>query len=209
MWKKWIIASLVIVILAGLAASAQWWLPPLLAFVIANTDLIQGLTDLVQLALWVFAGLATLVGLWRTRKQQPAPPVSTVEAGEGAIVAKDSTVATGQLAVGQDFYGDVILIADPAQLWPLIGQNRPPQDLRRATESYLKYLVDRYRYLDFKGMGVSDRILLRLPLLEMYVPLKARIEMPEGDTWARELRLAGRQLGQAEVEAIGRRLSKP
>jgi CRP-like cAMP-binding protein len=47
--------------------------------------------------------------------------------------------------------------------------------------------------LDFKGMGMSDRVPLRLPLTQMYVPLKARIELPEGETWAQELRLAGRR----------------
>jgi len=82
-------------------------------------------------------------------------------------------------------------------------------DLRQATERYLAHLVDRYRYLDFKGMGVSDRVPLRLPLGEMYVPLKARIELPEGETWARQLRLAGRQVSDEEAEAMGQRLSEP
>jgi hypothetical protein len=58
-------------------------------------------------------------------------------------------------------------------------------------------------------MGVSDRVPLRLPLAEMYVPLKARIELPEGETWARQLRLAGRQVSQEEAEAIGQSLSEP
>ncbi len=81
-------------------------------------------------------------------------------------------------------------------------------DLIQATESYLKYLVERYRYLDFKGLGVSDRVPLRLPLLEMYVPLKARVEAPEGETWDR-LRLAGRQPTEEETEALGPRMSEP
>ncbi|MFN8457144.1 MAG: SUMF1/EgtB/PvdO family nonheme iron enzyme [Anaerolineae bacterium] len=58
-------------------------------------------------------------------------------------------------------------------------------------------------------MGVSDKVPLRLPLVEMYVPLKARIELPEGETWTRQLRLAGRAVSPAEVEAIGQRLSEP
>jgi len=41
------------------------------------------------------------------------------------------------------------------------------------------------------------------------VPLKARIEMPEGETWARELRLAGRKVPDEEQSAIGERLSEP
>ncbi|MCP4683981.1 MAG: NACHT domain-containing protein, partial [bacterium] len=52
-------------------------------------------------------------------------------------------------------------------------------------------------------------VALRMPLLEMYVPLKARIEMPEGETWSRELRLAGRQVSPEEAEVMGRRLSEP
>ncbi len=58
-------------------------------------------------------------------------------------------------------------------------------------------------------MGISDRIPLRLPLVEMYVPLKARIELPEGETWARQLKLAGRQISDEEAETMGPRLSEP
>jgi formylglycine-generating enzyme required for sulfatase activity/energy-coupling factor transporter ATP-binding protein EcfA2 len=83
-----------------------------------------------------------------------------------------------------------------------------PTDLTQATESYLKYLVERYRYLDFKGLGVSDRVPLRLPLLEMYVPLKVRVEAPEGETWNRS-RLAGRAPTEEEMEALGPRISEP
>jgi formylglycine-generating enzyme required for sulfatase activity len=84
-----------------------------------------------------------------------------------------------------------------------------PEELRAATGRYLQHLVDRYQFLELKGMGVSDRVSLQLPLLEMYVPLKARVEMPEGDTWARDLRLAGKRLIEEEAEAIGQRLSEP
>ncbi len=91
------------------------------------------------------------------------------------------------------------------------GGSEPPTVPAAATaERYLTLLAGRYRYLEFRGMGISDRVALRLPLVDMYVPLKARIEMPEGETWARDpsaspsrgLRLAGRQV-------IGRRLSEP
>ena len=39
---------------------------------------------------------------------------------------------------------------------------------------------------------------LRLPLLDLYVPLKARLELPEGETW-RRLKLAGRALKKGAV----------
>ena len=75
--------------------------------------------------------------------------------------------------------------------------------------SYFKYLEDRFRYLDFKGMGVYDRVPIRLPLLEMYVPLKARIELPKGETWTRQSHVAGRKIGAEEAEITNHRLSEP
>ncbi|HKH47649.1 MAG TPA: SUMF1/EgtB/PvdO family nonheme iron enzyme [Thermoanaerobaculia bacterium] len=75
--------------------------------------------------------------------------------------------------------------------------------LPEAAAGYLQYLVERYQYLDFRGLGVSDRVPLRLPLLEMYIPLHARIATPEGETWKR-YRVAGRPLSEEEAEGLGR-----
>lgn len=85
----------------------------------------------------------------------------------------------------------------------------PSPSLDAPTRIYLKYLVDAYQYLDLRGMGVSDRVALKLPLLDMYVPLKARLSTPEGETWTRDLRVAGRKAIQEEIEGAGERLSKP
>jgi formylglycine-generating enzyme required for sulfatase activity len=84
----------------------------------------------------------------------------------------------------------------------------PTVGLRQATERYLQYLIDRHRYLSFKGMGISERVPLRVSLVDMYIPLKARIELPEAETWARELQLAGRKLRTEGEEVMGR-LSEP
>jgi formylglycine-generating enzyme required for sulfatase activity len=67
--------------------------------------------------------------------------------------------------------------------------------------------VDSYQYLDLRGMGISDRMALKLPLLETYVPLQARLNTPEGETWSRDLRLAGRVLAEEEAAGMGERLS--
>ncbi|MCI0731525.1 MAG: SUMF1/EgtB/PvdO family nonheme iron enzyme [Chloroflexi bacterium] len=140
--------------------------------------------------------------------------------GSGAVAQGPEATALGERAsqvggpAGMVVTGDrniIILTQEVAEsFWGQFAR-RPPtaRDLRLATGRYLAHLVQRYRYLDFKGMGVSDRIPLRLPLAEMYVPLKARIELPEGETWARELKLAGRPVSPEEAEAIGRRLSEP
>lgn len=91
-------------------------------------------------------------------------------------------------------------------------------DLTHAADLYLKNIVERFRYLDFKGLGVNDRLPLRLPLLDLFVPLKARVEAPEGETWERgdwkreawkRLRLAGRRPTGEEAEVLGRRVSEP
>ncbi len=91
---------------------------------------------------------------------------------------------------------------------PLVEQDRLG-NLAASTDRYLQYLVERYQYLDFKGMGISERVPLRLPLLEMYIPLKGRVEIPRGETWSAEVRLAGRKLRADEEEDLGRGLSEP
>ncbi len=131
--------------------------------------------------------------------------------GSGAVAQGREAIAAGEgaVVVGRDVQGDVILVADPDQLWQAIRRRPPTQDLRQATERYLACLVDRHRYLNLKGMGVSDRVPLRLPLAQMYVPLRARIELPEGETWARGLKLAGRELSEEDQAALGEHLSAP
>jgi formylglycine-generating enzyme required for sulfatase activity len=90
---------------------------------------------------------------------------------------------------------------------------RPSAGAARATSSarqrYLDWVAERYRFLDFKGMGVNDRVPLRLELAEMYVPLAARVELPRDETWGPDVRLAGRVLTEDEREAMGRGLSRP
>jgi formylglycine-generating enzyme required for sulfatase activity len=90
-----------------------------------------------------------------------------------------------------------------------LGFGPPPPDLKEATRVYLQYLVDAYQYLDLRGMGISDRVALKLPLLEMYVPLQARLHTPTGETWARQLRIAGRKPDPEEGTDMGGRLSAP
>jgi formylglycine-generating enzyme required for sulfatase activity len=140
--------------------------------------------------------------------------------GSGAVAQGTGAQAVGQRGIGaRDFQGlaitgdrNIVVLANEvaAAFWGRFASTRLSEDeLRQVTGRYLAHLLDRYRYLDFRGMGVSDRVPLRLPLVEMYVPLKARIELPEGETWARQLHIAGRQVSEGEAEAMGQRLSEP
>jgi formylglycine-generating enzyme required for sulfatase activity len=126
----------------------------------------------------------------------------------GAAVGGSSV--SGQVSAGGHFIGrDLIIVAErvSSDFWRQF--QAPKVDLQKATARYLIHLINRYQFLDFKGMGISDRVALRLPLAEMYIPLQARVEMPEGETWTRELRLAGRYMSPEESEAIGHRVSEP
>lgn len=58
-WWRPLVLILVLIVLAG---STRWWLRPFFTFVGANTDLIQGLTDLVQLVLWLGAAAVVFYG---------------------------------------------------------------------------------------------------------------------------------------------------
>lgn len=116
----------------------------------------------------------------------------TVQAGDQGIAIKgnvsDSTIVHAQT---------VVLVK---RLWQDTSPALPAPDLCQATQAYLNYILDRHYYLNLKGMGVADRIPLRLLLLDLYVPLKARMELPEGETWKRDLRLAGRSMAEQEAQ---------
>ncbi len=174
----------------------------------------------------ILSGAALAAGL--TQLQEKKAALQAQLSGQGLITQASRLSAAergvaGSAAGGHITTGDhnrlaktiieqqtVILAAE--SFWQRFSPDRTrlaAAELQQATERYLDHLLDRYTYLDFRGMGVSDRVPLRMPLLEMYVPLKARIELPEGETWSRELRLAGRAVSPEEAAAIGQRMSEP
>ena len=224
--RKWILTALLVLLLAALAGSARRWLPPFLVFIDVHSDRIQGITDLAQIAFWVLAGLALLAGLWGVdlrgllgRKQPPetpsTPPANSsvvnrrTATGGGAAIEGNASVTNGNLIGGNQITINGLVIADPDAFWAFLRRRPAEPELRAATAQYLAHLVTIHRYLSFTGMGMADRVPLRLSLLEMYVPLKARVERPDGETWAREMRVAGRRIGAEEAEALGQRLSEP
>jgi len=122
----------------------------------------------------------------------------------GDFVGRDKTVhAEGGLATGGGIFNSQIIIATADAIQRALRSKLSPEALQKAIAEYLTYLHTRYRYLNLKGMGVSDRVPLRLELLDLYVPLQARLELPKGETWER-VTLAGRKLAEEQA-----RLSKP
>jgi len=90
---------------------------------------------------------------------------------------------------GGDFIGrDQIVFNITYQTAPFLLEK---PDLKRLRAAYLEYIQETCQYLDFKGTGLIEAVekASGLSLESVYVPLKARPEMPEGETWQR---IAGR-----------------
>lgn len=51
-----------------------------------------------------------------------------------------------------------------------------------ATDRYLNYLIGRYSYLDFRGIGIVERVPKRVGLLNMFVPRAVRPFLSENDS---------------------------
>lgn len=121
-------------------------------------------------------------------------PIQDIQAGDQSIAVG------GAVTDSAIIHGQTIVLAD--RFWRDLQPEMPAEKLRESTAAYLNYLTDRHFYLSLKGMGISDRVPLRLKLLDLYVPLKARMELPEGDTWNRDLSLAGREVTNEEQELV-------
>jgi hypothetical protein len=149
-----------------------------------------------------------------------------IAAGDRCIAAH--TITDSQLATGdnsrniqattyverQERRGDEFTQINIDQIVYTLTNQLPTRELSAEqiatiTTAYLTLLLDRYQFLDFKGMGVTDRVALQLPLLEMFIPLRARREMPDGETAVRRLRLAGRPVTEEEALEMGARLGEP
>jgi formylglycine-generating enzyme required for sulfatase activity/energy-coupling factor transporter ATP-binding protein EcfA2 len=89
------------------------------------------------------------------------------------------------------YHAQNVVIGDQyVQFIVQMGDFSPPPDLIQLRDDYLAYLERTHHALDFKGIPPLRSLPNYLPLEEVYVPLLARPELPEGETWER--RLAGR-----------------
>jgi formylglycine-generating enzyme required for sulfatase activity/MinD-like ATPase involved in chromosome partitioning or flagellar assembly len=77
-----------------------------------------------------------------------------------------------------------------------------PFDPVAVRESFLGFLKAKYRYLDFRGMGMADRVSMQMALRDMYVPLRAKASPPERETLERLSRGSQPDADEAEMEAV-------
>lgn len=118
----------------------------------------------------------------------------TVHAAEvshsGAAAQEGGTAAgAGGVAVGRDAHENLIItghrnviVLDAAFFKAVFGRSPSAKELQEATAAYLAWVLGKYRYLQLKGLGVYDKVALQLGLEDLYVPLKARAEIPERDS---------------------------
>ncbi|MCL4857898.1 MAG: SUMF1/EgtB/PvdO family nonheme iron enzyme [Caldilineaceae bacterium] len=171
--------------------------------------------------------LATLYLAWREYQRAPPAPPPIGDTIHGNAIQGTVSEAENIIIGNQNVQVVVQQVVDRlATQWR--QRTLTDDEFRTVATVYLEQLVNRYRYLDFRGMGVTDRMALQFPLLEMYVPLRARREMPAADAWAHEqrpsrnrtrddeagvdartLRVAGRPVSEEEALAMGARLHEP
>ncbi len=233
--KKWQAFLLTAIILGLLAAGAWFFWKPLLDFLDVQSVPLQSADSLVALIAALLSLVSGIFSLFSARRERPAlpPPApapkidtgggafigGSVDTGGGDFTGRDKKVIArdGGLAVDGDIKDSVIVRIENAvigevakQVWAGVKPKLDQETLKTCTEAYLQYVHDRHTYLTMKGMGPSENVPLQLKLLDLYVPLKARREVPKGETWERGLKLAGRKAAEDDPEALqALRLGEP
>ena len=198
--KKWQALLIIALFLLLLVLSFSLWFPFLSNIIGENAEIFQGLEALIQILLWsgiVLSGLFSF--LTRRKENQSGKTINKIKT-EGGAVFKEEVNVNG------DFSNrDINHFYLSEKYWRTIHHS-PTLDEKEAVKQYLRNLFNSHRYLNFRGMGVDDRLPLKFSLLEVYVPLLACQELPEGETWDR-VEVGGRELKDAEGNSI--RMSEP
>lgn len=208
---KQIITAILALLFFALAGTVNFWLRQLLSLL----GLLEA-TRPYPIAAIVAGGLVVLalVTAYLARKSKATDSSVAVSERAQSSSFEQEGKQSRQGPISHQTQENRVISAE--QMWRLMGRERVSNEWRVATEAYFDYLSSLYRYLNLKGMGISDRLPLQLLLLDLYVPLKARIEIPKGQgwaqqkkMWARQVRIAGRAPTDDEVAAMGERVSQP
>jgi hypothetical protein len=139
------------------------------------------------------------------------------------MLDKAGTIFKDKVEVDQDFVqGDKHTIEK--LIINIYGEHASPQftdeELQEQLAEYRRYIVETYKYLDFKGIdGIAEAVKgsSGLTLEAVYVPLRARLDTPDGETWHRisgryfcgakaasgaDLEMLEQETGRAEASAL-------
>lgn len=185
-----------------LGLTAARWAPVLLGFVSDNSDTIQGLTDLVQLLLWIGAGLVAVWGFVRGRRagqtSAQTPQHQAANLGSGSI-GQDEAVSSGQGGFAAKGVTDSAVAVGAnsrvvkADIYVEHLENLPdPEAARRkdAREKYLRRLRQHCNVLPLAAMGGEEAGGDEVTLDRVYVELDTRTRVPVGE----------KQRGRGDIE---------
>jgi formylglycine-generating enzyme required for sulfatase activity len=88
------------------------------------------------------------------------------------------------------------------------------QELQQQRTEYLNYLIQTYKYLDFKGIdSIAEAVKgsSGITLESVYVPLRARLDTPDAETWHRlggRLYRGAKAVANAEPEKLEQEISR-
>jgi formylglycine-generating enzyme required for sulfatase activity/energy-coupling factor transporter ATP-binding protein EcfA2 len=107
------------------------------------------------------------------------------------MLDKAGTIFKDKVEVDQDFVqGDKHTIEK--LVINIYGEHASPQfsdeALQEQLAEYRRYIVETYKYLDFKGIdGIAEAVKgsSGVTLEAVYVPLRARMDTPDGESWHR------------------------
>jgi hypothetical protein len=100
--KSVFVFLLIVLILAGL--TFRLWSPSIMAFVGTNTDLIQGLANLVQIFIWIGVAIMAWIGLLRpNQNRQSKTPLAEQRTDDKPhqISVKNDATLNGDDAIAQ------------------------------------------------------------------------------------------------------------
>ena len=155
------------------------------------------LTSLMAFVVWLFRKWRYKPSVIQSGQQTNIDKIQAQHGGVGIGKVNGSLVTVYNISVPDNV---ISLHAGKTDL--------PLEQAARITSDFLNDIVAYYRYLPLKGMGDNSGLRLKFPLVELFIPLNARLTMPRGDTLSDDLRLAGRRLTEEEKIQIGGRVDE-
>ena len=143
--------------------------------------------------------------LWQTIRVWWAG-LASADVTTGDLYAKNGSVVVGQVKDGAQITVNNVSVSDEVIRRYAASIRLPAVQAEAVSRDFLVDIEAYYRYLPLKGMGDNSGLRLKFPLVELFVPLNARLTLPRGDTLPDELRIAGRRMSAEEQEHIGGKL---
>ncbi|MCI0495938.1 NACHT domain-containing protein, partial [candidate division KSB1 bacterium] len=163
MMKKWILLVSLITIIVIAGATSRVWVTPLLQFIGTESDTIQGLADLIQIVLWIGAGVVIVFGIFKKKKKDDEKPPPSK--------AKIQDVRGGRNVSFQgDAKDNIIITGDRAKL---VISDKDKPDKKALRHAYLSHVFKASKHLSLAGIDpkAASEAETRLDLNAVYTVL--------------------------------------